>query len=128
MLHTWSSRTGSTRLRWLTQHPIDVQRPRSRRGAAHWPADSCEPSWLSAFIADCDRLSWLFGRAHEARYPPLGNDGANGAYLGRAALNQLSEREGECRDASGEHDESECRDASRNQPEPSRSELPSQTE
>ena len=44
------------------------------------------------------------------------------------ALNQLSEREGECRDASDEHDESECRDASRNQPEPSRSELPSQTE
>ena len=48
--------------------------------------------------------------------------------FGRAALSQLSEREGECRDASGEHDESECRDASRNQPEPSRSELPSQTE
>jgi hypothetical protein len=44
------------------------------------------------------------------------------------ALNQLSEREGECRDASDEHDESECRDASRNQPEPSRSELPSQSE
>ena len=45
-----------------------------------------------------------------------------------SALGQLTEREGECRDASGEHDESECRDASRNQPEPSRSELPSQTE
>ena len=44
------------------------------------------------------------------------------------ALNQLSERESERRDASGEHDESECGDASRNQPEPSRSELPSQTE
>jgi hypothetical protein len=55
------------------------------------------------------------------------NDGATGAYFG-AALCQLIEREGECRDASGEHDESECRDASRNQPEPSRSELPSQSE
>ena len=43
-------------------------------------------------------------------------------------LTQLSEREGECRNASGEHDESERRDASRNQPEPSRSELPSQSE
>jgi hypothetical protein len=38
------------------------------------------------------------------------------------------EHEGECRDASGEHDESECRDASRNQPEPSRSELANQSE
>jgi hypothetical protein len=44
------------------------------------------------------------------------------------ALTQLSEREGECRDASGEHDESECRDASHNQPEPSGSEPPSQSE
>ena len=44
------------------------------------------------------------------------------------ALNQLSEREGECRDASGEHDKSECRDAPRNQLEPSRSESPSQSE
>ena len=51
-----------------------------------------------------------------------------GAGAAIAASNQLSEREGECRDASGEHDESECRNASRNQPEPSRSELPSQTE
>jgi hypothetical protein len=44
------------------------------------------------------------------------------------ASNQLSEREGDRRDASGEHDEGECRDAARNQPEPSRSELPSQSE
>jgi hypothetical protein len=48
--------------------------------------------------------------------------------LSQLSLSQLSEREGECRDASGEHDESECHDASCNQPEPSRSELPSQTE
>ena len=45
-----------------------------------------------------------------------------------SGLDQLTEREGECRDASGEHDESECREASRDQPEPSRSELPSQTD
>ena len=45
-----------------------------------------------------------------------------------AALNHFSEREGECRNASGEHDESECHDASRNQPDPSRSELPNQSE
>ena len=47
---------------------------------------------------------------------------------GRGGLRQLSERKGECRDASDEHDESECRNASRNQPEPSRSESPSQGE
>ena len=51
-----------------------------------------------------------------------------GVCFRESGLNQLSEREGECRDASGEHDESECRDASRDQPEPSRSELPSQTD
>ena len=51
-----------------------------------------------------------------------------GVCFRESGSNQLSEREGECRDASGEHDESECRDASHNQPEPSRSELPSQTE
>jgi hypothetical protein len=44
------------------------------------------------------------------------------------ALSQLIEHDGECRDASSDHHESECRDASRNQPEPSRSELPSQNE
>jgi len=48
--------------------------------------------------------------------------------LGASGLTQLIEHEGECRDASGEHDESERRDASRNQPELSRSELPSQGE
>jgi hypothetical protein len=51
-----------------------------------------------------------------------------GVCFRESGSNQLGEREGECRDASGEHDESECRDASRNQPEPSRSELPSQIE
>jgi len=51
-----------------------------------------------------------------------------GAEAAIAASNQLIEREGECRNASGEHDESECRNASRNQPEPARSELPSQSE
>jgi hypothetical protein len=48
--------------------------------------------------------------------------------LGASGLSQLIEHEDECRDASGEHDESECRDASRNQPDLSRSELPSQSE
>lgn len=48
--------------------------------------------------------------------------------LRESGLSQLSEREGECRDASGEHDESERRDAPGNQPEPSRSESPSQSE
>ena len=74
------------------------------------------------------RLPRAHARAHEAEVPTARERGANGAYLGRAALSQLSEREGECRDASGEHDESKCRDASRNQPKPSRSELPSQSE
>jgi hypothetical protein len=67
-------------------------------------------------------------RATRDQVPTPRERWSNKAPLGRMALNQLSECEGECRDASGEHDESECRDASRNQPEPSRSELPSQIE
>ena len=62
---------------------------------------------------------------HRSLAPP--RTASRGAWpQGRAALSQLSERE--CRDAPDEHDESECREASRDQPEPSRSELPSQTE
>jgi hypothetical protein len=61
-----------------------------------------------------------------ARTPPSDLDAWG--LLRESGLSQLSEREGECRDASGEHDESERRDAPRNQPEPSRSESPSQSE
>jgi hypothetical protein len=52
----------------------------------------------------------------------------SGACFRECGLNKLGEREDECRDACGEHDESECRNASGDQPEPSRSELPSQSE
>jgi hypothetical protein len=50
------------------------------------------------------------------------------AGIDRAPLSKLIEHESECGDTSGDYDESECGDASRNQPELSRSELPSHGE